>query len=382
MSTEFKIGNRVFGGKYARTFIVAEAGINHGGSLHKALEMADAAADCGADAIKFQTFQADRLLIPAPGRYAQQGAGLESAYDMFRRMQLGWREHERIKAHAEARGILFFSTPFDEESVDRLDEMGVEVFKVASADITHFPLLRHIAAKGKPVLLSTGMSFLEEVSEAVGVLKAGGAKSLVLLHCVSSYPAVPESLNLNAISTLRSSFGLPVGYSDHSQGILAPLCAVALGAHVIEKHFTLDKAAPGPDHKLSLDPKELNELVRTIRIAEQCLGDGQKIPTPLESEARLLSRRSIVAAMDIEDGQLLKPEMLTFKRPGTGLPPSAFMDIVGMRATASLPKNSIIRREDLLSIRSSSVSSGSETANQSSGRIIPDSPISKDTSHV
>ena len=235
-----------------------------------------AAAESGADAVKFQTYRVDRLLIPSRERYGQQAEGAESAYQRLRRCELGWDDQEKLKRHADERGIMFFSTPFDEESADFLDSLGVPVFKIASADITHIPLLHYIASKKKPVLLSTGMSFLSEVADAVYNLKSAGAGEILLMHCVSAYSASPQQMNLRALQTLQSYFGLPVGLSDHSKGILIPLISVAMGAVLIEKHFTLDRALPGPDHEASLTPDELRAMVSAIRNIESALGDGVK----------------------------------------------------------------------------------------------------------
>jgi N-acetylneuraminate synthase/N,N'-diacetyllegionaminate synthase len=343
---EILIGDRVIGGG-STVFVVAEIGINHGGSLPHAMRLIDAAAEAGADAVKFQTFRADRLMVSNGDRLAQQDDGSESAYQMFRRLELGGEEYEKLKRHADARKVLFLSTPFDEESADLLDGIGVPAFKVASADINHLPLLKHLAAKKKPVILSTGMSFLSEVAEAVWTLKTAGTSEILLLHCVSSYPAPPESLNLRSIQTMRDYFDLPVGYSDHAEGILLPLVAVSLGAVLVEKHFTLDKHAPGPDHKLSVDPGELRSMVQSIRIIEASLGDGRKCPAPCEAENRLLSRRSIVACADIRAHETIALWMLSFKRPGNGIEPKQAEKIVGMKARRNISRDTALQWDDL-----------------------------------
>jgi N-acetylneuraminate synthase/N,N'-diacetyllegionaminate synthase len=266
---------------------------------------------------------------------------------MFRRLELSWDDHAKLKSYADEKGILFLSTPFDEECADFLDTLGVPAFKIASSDITHVQLLRHVARKGKPILLSTGMSFLDEVADAVSVLQGQNARQILLLHCVSSYPAPQESLNLRTIQSLRDYFGLPVGYSDHSQGIVYPLIAAVLGARVIEKHFTLDRSGSGPDHKVSSDPKELGELVRHIRSLDAVLGDGRKRPAESETANRASSRRSIVAAVDIGSGSTIFSWMLDYKRPGDGLDPRIADEIIGTQARRDIAKNSVIRREDL-----------------------------------
>lgn len=345
--TEVVIDQRVIGSG-AKVFVVAEIGINHGGNVEHAHRLIDAAADAGADAVKFQTFRTERLMIPMRERLAQQDAGSESAYEMFQRMELSPDAHEQLKKHADERGVLFLSTPFDEESADFLEQIGVPAFKVSSSDITHTPLLRHIAAKKKPVLLSTGMSFLNEVADALLTLKSAGARDIVLLHCTSCYPAEPEQLNLRAIQTLRDHFGLPVGYSDHSLGILTPLIAVAIGAVLLEKHFTLDKRGNGPDHKLSMDPAELRSLITKLREVEASLGNGRKRPSPSERENRRLTRRSIVTSVDIRAFEPLEPWMLAFKRPGEGIEPKCFESVVGMCARRNINRDTILQWEDLV----------------------------------
>jgi N,N'-diacetyllegionaminate synthase len=351
--TDILIGSKVIG-PGSRVFVIAEIGINHNGSESQAEKLIDAAAQSGADAVKFQSFRADKLLIPSRDRYAQQTDGPESAYQMLRRCELSFETQEKLKNYADERGILFFSTPFDEESVDFLDSIGVPVFKVASADITHVPLLRHIATKGKPILLSTGMSFLSEVADAIWNLKSSGAKEILLMHCVSSYPAAPQYMNLRALQTLQSYFELSVGLSDHSEGILLSLVAVALGAVVIEKHFTLDKQAPGPDHKASMDPSDLKMLVHSLRDVEASLGDGRKRPSDVEEESRLFSRRSIVASVDIRANESIAPWMLAFKRPGSGLEPRNWEKLIGMTARRNIGKDTILQWEDLAPISSDS----------------------------
>jgi len=344
--TDILIGQRVIGSG-SGVFVVAEIGINHDGSLSQAEKLIDAAADSGADAVKFQSYRVDHLLIPSRERYAQQTDGAESAYQMLRRCELSWEDQKELKRHADNRGVLFLSTPFDEESADFLDSIGVPVFKIASADITHVPLLRHIASKGKPILLSTGMSFLSEVADAVYNIRSAGAQEILLMHCVSAYPASAQQMNLRALQTLESYFELPVGLSDHSEGILLPLVAVALGAVLIEKHFTLDKNASGPDHKASLDPRDLKLLVQNLRNVEVSLGDGRKRPSDVEEESRLFGRRSIVAAVDIRAQESIARWMLDFKRPGSGLEPRHWEKVIGMKARRNIGKDTILQWEDL-----------------------------------
>jgi N,N'-diacetyllegionaminate synthase len=343
--TDILIDQKVIGSG-SQVFVIAEIGINHDGSVNQAEKLIDAAAEAGADAVKFQSFRADHLLIPSRDRYAQQADGTESAYQMLRRCELSWEDQERLKKHADERDVLFMSTPFDEESADFLDSIEVPVFKIASSDITHVPLLRHIASKGKPIFLSTGMSFLSEVADAIWTLRSAGAKEILLMHCVSTYPALPQQMNLRALQTLQSYFELPVGLSDHSEGILLSLVSVALGAVVIEKHFTLDKNATGPDHKSSMDPADLKQLVKSLREVEASLGDGRKRPTDIEEESRLFGRRSIVAAVDIRAQEQIADWMLAFKRPGSGLEPRYYEKVIGMTARRNIGKDTILQWED------------------------------------
>jgi N,N'-diacetyllegionaminate synthase len=354
--TDILIGQRVIGASTG-VFVIAEIGINHDGSVGQAEKLIDAAADCGADAVKFQSFRADHLLIPSRDRYAQQTEGAESAYQLLRRCELSWEDQEKLKKHADRRGLLFLSTPFDEGSADFLDSIGVPAFKIASSDITHVPLLRHVASKGKPILLSTGMSFLSEVADAIYNLRSAGAKEILLMHCVSAYPASPKHMNLRAMQTMQSYFELPVGLSDHSEGILLPLVSIALGAVLIEKHFTLNKNAPGPDHQSSMDPSDLKELIKNLRDVEASLGDGRKRPSDAEEESRILGRRSIVAAVDIRAHEALAPWMLTYKRPGSGLEPRYWEKVIGMVSRRNIGKDTILQWEDL-------APSGSETMEQ------------------
>ncbi len=345
--TEILIEKKTIG-PCSGVFVIAEVGINHDGNVSRAHKLIDAAADSGSDAVKFQTFRADRLMVPIRERLVQQGEGTESAFEMFRRMELSWEDHENLKKHANDRGISFLSTPFDEESADFLDRLGVPAFKIASSDITHTPLLKHVAAKGKPILLSTGMSYLNEVADALWTLKSAGAKEILLMHCVSLYPAPVDSVNLRAILTLRNQFDLLVGYSDHSQGINVPLAAAVLGAVALEKHFTLDKSAAGPDHKVSMDPQDLRCLIQSLREIESALGDGRKRPTPEEAKTRIFSRRSIVATVDIHTQEMVAPWMLSCKRPGGGIEPKEFERVIGMRARHNISRDAMVRWSDLV----------------------------------
>jgi N,N'-diacetyllegionaminate synthase len=354
----------------SEVYVIAEVGINHDGSASQAHKLIDAAADSGADAVKFQTFRADRLMTPGRDRLSHQEAGAESAYEMFHRLELSLEDHENLKRHASDREISFLSTPFDEESADFLDRLGVPAFKIASSDITHTPLLKHVAAKGKPIILSTGMSYLSEVADALWMLKSAGAKEILLMHCVSMYPAPPDKVNLRAIHTLRNQFEMLVGYSDHTQGITVPLAAAVVGAVAIEKHFTLDKALPGPDHKASMDPGELRTLVQSLKEIVSSLGDGRKRPTPEELKNREGSRRSVVAAVDIRAHETIAPWMLACKRPMGGIEPKEVERIVGMHAKHNIQRDTIITWTDLMP-SAFTEKPGEDATTESSGRTAP-----------
>lgn len=341
-----------------RTLIIAEAGVNHNGSVERALELVDVAASAGADVVKFQTFRAERIIAShAPkADYQKATTGTtESQLEMVRRLELDLKTHRRLIERCRERGIAFLSTPFDAPSVDLLvGELGLKTVKIPSGEITNGPLLLHIARTQSKMILSTGMSTLGEIEEALGVLAfglLGGGRSpsrqafqeayfsdkgqealqekVTLLHCTTEYPAPFEEVNLKVIETLRRAFCLPVGYSDHTEGIAVPIAAVALGATVIEKHFTLDRSLPGPDHRASLEPEELEEMVCAVRQTEEALGHSKKCPTPRELANRDVARKSLVAAKAIEKGALLSTGNITAKRPGNGLSPMVFWDLQG-----------------------------------------------------
>lgn len=331
-------------------YIIGEAGVNHNGRLETALEMVDAAAAAGVDAIKFQTFKAEDLATSRAPKAKYQVRNTprgQSQVEMLRGLELDLTEHRELQARCRERGIVFLSTPFDFPSVDLLDSLKLPAFKLPSGEITNHPLLGYVAGRGKPVILSTGMSYLKEVQEAVGVLRKNGADKIVLLHCVSSYPAPCRDVNLRAMKTLQEATGLPVGYSDHTEGIGVALAAVALGACAIEKHFTLDRSLPGPDHEASLEPAELTELVKSIRLVEVSLGSGVKEPSPAEMGNRELVRKSIVATSAIAAGTVITREMLAFKRPGTGIAPPEVDEVVGRRAAVDIAADDTLQPEML-----------------------------------
>lgn len=325
-------GHRV--GPGAPVLIIAEAGVNHDGRLEQALQLVDAAADAGADAVKFQTFDVDRLVA----RQVPQ-------YETLRRLELSASDHRVLQSACHRRGLLFLSSSFDEQSADLLEALGVEAFKIPSGELTNLSLLTHVASKGKPVILSTGMATLEEVRTAVAALEASGNRQLVLLHCVSRYPAEPGDANLRAMQTLTEEFALPVGYSDHTLGISIAVAAAALGACIIEKHLTVDAELPGPDHRASLVPQEFSSMVRSIRAVEAALGHGRKEPAASEADTAAIARKSVVAARQIPAGAIVTDEALAIKRPGTGLPPAMKRRLVGRRAAQDIPADTLVTLE-------------------------------------
>lgn len=337
-----------------RTYIIAEAGVNHNGDIKTAKQLVDVAAEAGADAVKFQTFKAERLVSKgAPkAKYQVANAGnKESQFEMLKKLELSEAGHRQLLSYCEDKGCEFMSTPFDEESSDFLDEFGMTTFKIPSGEITNKPLIRHIARKGKPIILSTGMSTLGEVEKAVGWIdeewtNLSNNPQLTLLHCVSSYPAPFEETNLMAMKTMEMAFGCPVGYSDHTMGIEIPVAAVAVGAKVIEKHFTLDRNMEGPDHKASLEPSELKAMVSAIRNVEKAMGDGIKRLARCEEDTKNVARKSIVITRDIKKGDMVSLEDIIIKRPGTGIQPEFKDLIVGMKAKRDMKADSILSWDD------------------------------------
>jgi len=316
------------------TLVIAEAGVNHNGQLPLAKQLVDIALDAGADAVKFQTFRATQLTSPSATKanyQKQTTAPGESQLEMLRQLELSEDAFRELQNYCQSRGIIFLSTAFDERSVDFLAGLHVPAFKIPSGEITNSPLLEHVAAKGKPVILSTGMATLAEIDQAMRSLEESGASQIALLHCVSEYPADVSTMNLRAMASLSHCFGVPVGLSDHSMGLEVPIAAVALGASIIEKHFTSDKSLPGPDHSASLEPGELKMLVTAIRNVEVALGDGVKQPTPEELRNAAVVRRSLVAAVDLQAGTSLERSMVAFKRPGTGISVHILPYLLGRR---------------------------------------------------
>src|SRR5215510_5561939 len=344
VSKEITFGKRVVGtGQPA--FVIAEAGVNHNGNLDLAFQLVDAAIAAGADAVKFQTFIASELLTAeaAKAEYQKTTTGeRESQLEMIKRLELSFGDFRKLKIYCDDQGITFLSTPFDFKSVDFLEGLGVVAFKISSGDLTNDPLLRYVAPKGRPVILSTAMSDMDEVREALAVLHGA---DVILLQCVTNYPAAAEDINLRAMLSMQSAFDVNVGYSDHTLGIEVPLAAVALGACVIEKHFTLDKNFAGPDHRASLEPHEFKAMVEGIRKVEAALGNGQKIPAASELSNAAVARRSIVAARDISAGTTMTPAEIAFKRPGTGLPPRMADQVLGKTARIDVKAGTLLELE-------------------------------------
>ncbi len=329
-------------------FIIAEAGVNHNGALALAKQLVDAAVAAGADAVKFQTFKAERLVTtdaPKAEYQIRMTGKKESQFEMLKRLELSDAAHQELFDYCQQRKILFLSTPFDEESADFLQRLGVAAFKVPSGELTNLLLLAHVARKGRPLIVSTGMATFGEVTDAMRTITGTGNRSVILLHCVSNYPADPAEVNLRAIQTLARAFRVPAGYSDHTMGADAALAAVALGACVLEKHLTLDRTLPGPDHQASAQPEEFAALIRSLRTVERALGDGRKVPAPSERAVALVARKSLVAARDIPGGGVVPEECVAIKRPGTGLPPSMRGQVIGRHATKPIRAGTVLTKE-------------------------------------
>ena len=325
--------------------IIAEAGVNHNGDLEVAKKMALVAKECGADVVKFQTAKLSSLVSKYAGMadYQKINIGQEmSQQEMLKKLLLTYEEFKRLAVYCKKIGIQFLSTPFDLESIDFLQELGCDFWKVPSGEITNLPYLEKIAKTGKDIILSTGMSTLEEVQDAVHVLRNNGSGKITLLHCTTEYPADYETVNLNAMKTLHREFNCKVGYSDHTKGIEVAMAAVAMGACVIEKHFTLDRNMEGPDHKASLEPLELKTMVESIRNIESALGNGIKEPFDVERGNREVARKSIVAKRAIHKGEIFSKENITTKRPGNGISPMKWYDILGTQAIRDFKDDELI----------------------------------------
>ena len=325
-------------------YIIAEAGVNHNGSFELACKLVDSAKHAGADCIKFQTFKSENLVshTAKKAEYQKKTTGDSSQQEMLKKLELSFDEFLQLKSYCEKVGICFLSTPFDFDSIDFLNSIDMPFWKIPSGEVTNLPYLVALAKTGKAVVMSTGMCTLQEIREAVKVLKENGTKDIKLLHCNTEYPTPFEDVNLKAMQTLRDELHLEVGYSDHTKGIEVPIAAVALGATTIEKHFTLDRNMEGPDHKASLEPNELAAMVCAIRNIEKAIGTGEKLPSPSEKKNIAIARKSIVAKAKIKAGEVFTEENITVKRPGTGISPMKWFDVLGTKAIRDFDEDELI----------------------------------------
>lgn len=347
-----RITNKLSIGERQPIFIIAEAGINHNGKVSTAKKMIDAAKQCGADAVKFQTFKAEEFIstLKQTITYKSRGKWItESAIKMFERYQFSEAEWKEISSYCRKKGILFFSTPQNPSDLDMLLRItDMPLIKVGSDDLTNLNLMKYYASKKKPMIISAGMAYPSEIGDAVSTIRKAGNDKLAVLHCVASYPAKPEQVNMRKMNTIGDKFKVITGFSDHTEGIEACVVAVAMGAKIIEKHFTLDHDLPGPDHWFSSDPEELKTLVTAVRKAELMMGSSKLEPTKMELLTRKDARRSIVAKININKGEIISDGTLEFKRPGTGLPPRLIEKIIGSKSTRTIKKGEMIKKGDYI----------------------------------
>ena len=346
-----KIGNKFIGPNHP-VFFIAEAGVNHNGSLKLGKQLIDAAVDAGADAVKFQTFKADELnTFSAPkSSYHIETTGSDSKqtwFDLLRTQEIDYEMHRELISYCKKSGIIFLSTPYGHQSADLLESLNIPAYKIASTDTNNFPLLEYIAKKGKPMILSTAFTNFEEIIEAVSVVRNTGLTEIAVLQCTGNYPSKIEDSNLNIIETFKDKLNCIVGYSDHTPYLINPIAATALGAKIYEKHFTIDRNFEGPDHRMSLEPHELKETVSCIRKTEKSLGSFVKKVLPDEEENRIKLRKSVVSIKDIDAGEKIVSDMLAIKRPGTGIPPKDIVSIIGKKAKQFIPKDQPINIEDI-----------------------------------
>lgn len=333
-----------------KTIIIAEAGVNHNGDINLAKKLIDAAAEAGVEYVKFQTFKTELLVSKnakkADYQIKNQKSNDDSQYNMLKKLELAEDTHYELLEYCKLKNVKFLSTAFDFESIDFLAKLGIDFFKIPSGELTNYPYLKRIAKKQLPVVISTGMANLDEIKNALEVFKTNdfykNNKNITVLHCSSEYPTPMNVVNLSAMNTIKSELNVNIGYSDHTLGIEIPIAAVAMGAKIIEKHFTLDKTLPGPDHKASLDPIELKNMVKAIRNIEQAIGNGKKIPNELEIKNKPLVRKSIIALKNIKKGEVLSENNITTKRPGTGLNPFLWDSVIGTKAIKDFLKDEII----------------------------------------
>lgn len=326
-------------------YIIAEAGVNHNGSFDLACRLIDKAKEAGADCIKFQTFKSEKLVSHSAQKaeYQKKNTDEGSQQDMLKKLELSYEEFTKLKSYCDQAGIAFLSTPFDPDSIEFLKTVDMPFWKIPSGEVTNYPYLVALAKTKKPIVMSTGMCTMEEIRDAVAVLKSNGTEDIQLLHCNTEYPTPFADVNLRAMDHIRREFNLPVGYSDHTKGIEVPVAAAALGACIIEKHFTLDKNMEGPDHKASLEPAELAQMVAAIRNIEQALGDGEKKPSPSEIKNKPIARKSIIAQKPIKKGEVLTADNLTVKRPGEGISPMLWESVIGTKAVRDFAADELIQ---------------------------------------
>jgi N,N'-diacetyllegionaminate synthase len=319
-------------------FVIAEVGVNHNGSIDSAYRLIDVAVESGADAVKFQTFKAESLMSKNANKadYQKQTTDeSESQFEMIKKLELDVDTHKKLIKYCNEKDIMFLSTPFDRDSIDLLNELGLKIFKIPSGEVTNLPYLRHIGSLRKKIILSTGMSTLEEVGDALAILVEAGMEkeNITVLHANTMYPTPMEDVNLNAMLTIQKEFDVAIGYSDHTLGIEVDIAAVAMGASIVEKHFTLDKTMKGPDHQASLEPHELNAMIVAIRNVEKALGDGVKVPSRSEQPNMIVARKSIVAAQPIKKGEKITEDHISTKRPGIGISPMKWDEVIGSKST-------------------------------------------------
>ena len=329
------------------TFIIAEIGVNHNGSVDLAKQMIKSASICGVDAVKFQTFVSEDLVTEnaKTAKYQENNTNENSQLEMLKKLELSFDDFHELKTYAEDCGVIFLSSPFDFKSVDLLEKLNVSLYKLGSGELTNFELIDYVSSTNKPIILSTGMATLDEIKETYNHIK--NKDNLVILHCITGYPTSFEEANLNFIKTLQNELDVPIGFSDHSQGIELPIAAVALGACVVEKHFTLDKTLEGPDHKASLNPDEFKAMVSAIRNVEVAMGDGVRRFSKNEKEIKQVARKSIILKEDINEGTVIKKEMLDIKRPGTGISPKEINNVISMKSNRDLKSGTVLKWKDL-----------------------------------
>lgn len=333
--TNIKIGNYIIGDQYP-CFIIAEAGSNHNGDIKQAKKLVDIAVEAGANAVKFQTFTGDKLFSKS-----------HPANNIVKKYEFKLEWHKEIKDYCDKKNIMFMTTPFQKDAVDLLENLGTEAYKIASGDMDYYSLLDYISNTGKPIILATGMAYMDEVKEAVNRIKQGNTKEIAVLHCISNYPPKDEDINLKVIETMKNEFDFPIGFSDHSMGITIPIAAVAMGAKIIEKHFTISRKLEGMDHFYALEPNELKQMVDEIRRVENAMGTGEKVPVENEVAERHYARRGIVVACDLKNGAEIEEKDLDYVRPVNGIESKYYRRLIGKKLNKDIDENKAIHWEDL-----------------------------------